>query len=485
VPLRLLTARQYDTSLVDILKITGSPAAGFGTGLDDVALEQRANLAAAVATLAASDLSWAPCTPPVSGGPDACEQQIIDTIGAKIYRHPLSDLERTELKTLFDAGIREKDFATGVEWFLTGLLQSPDFMYEVVRPEPAETPGEVRPLAAYEYASRLAFFVWDGPPDDALTAAAAAGELDDPATRDAQVSRMMADARFSRGLEQFYRSWLSMKGFAEIARDAQGFDQNVISALSTSLLMSATELYKTPNPNITSLFSGDTYYLNDVLRNFYGVSGAGTAFTATSMTGESRRGILTHPGMMALLARPNESFPIGRGLHLLRNVLCEVIEAPPPDLVIPQQPTLQEGVSTRQRLEAHTAASLCQGCHSMINPAGFAFEAFDEVGRFRTTDHGVEVDSSGTLELGKPDIDGAFATGAELLAKLGESPTARACFAEKYLDFAVARQSQPTDACSIQALGQSFGSTGDLKQLVVSVAASDSFRMRLAEGVGP
>jgi hypothetical protein len=482
---RILSESQYDNSLLDVLKISGNPSKSYGPGVDDVVLEQRANVAAQVASQAAASLAaWAPCTPPASGSSESCEQQVIDGMGAKLFRHPLSETERARMKTLFDAGIREKDFATGVEWFLTGILQAPDFMYEVARPAISETPGEVRPLAPHEYANRLAFFVWDGPPDDALDAAAANNELADPARRLAQVSRMMEDSRFSRGLTQFYSQWLSMKGFAEIARDVPEFDQSVVTALSTSLLMSATELYKTPNPNITSLFSGDTYYLNDVLRGFYGVAGTGTGFTPTSMSGQSRRGILTHPAMMALLARPEESFPIGRGLHLLRTILCETIQAPPPDLVIPPQPPQQEGVSTRERLAAHTAGDVCQGCHGMINPAGFVFESFDEVGRHRTMDHGVPVDSSGTLDLGT-DVDGAFATGDELLAKLADSPRVRACFAEKYLDFALARSvSDPADTCSVRALGQSFGASGDLKELVVSVIESDSFRMRLAEGVG-
>jgi len=485
VPLRLLTESQYKNSLTDILRVSESPVGEVAPGLDDVALEQRANVAAAVATEAALNLAqWSPCTPPASGSAEPCEQQIIDVIGPSMYRRPLSDTETAELKALFDAGIREKDFTTGVEWFLTGILQAPDFVYEVVRPAPTETAGEVRPLGAHEYASRLSFFLWDGPPDATLSAAAQSAELEDPVKLDAELLRMLQDPRFSRGIEQFYARWLSMKGFDEIARDAPGFDQTVVAALSTSLLMSATELYKTANPNITDLFSGDTYFFNDVLRSFYGISGTGTTFTATPMPGEQRRGILTHPAMMALLARPGESFPIGRGLHVLRNILCQVISAPD-GIEIPPLPPFQEGVSTRERLEAHTSSSICQGCHSMINPTGFAFESFDEVGRFRTMDHGRPIDSSGVLELGLSDIDGSFATGDELLQKLAQSQSVRACFAEKYLDFALARSvSDPSDACSIRALGESFGASGDLRELVVSVAKSDAFRMRLAEGVG-
>ena len=490
VRLAALSESQFNNSVSDLLKVTGSPANGQGEAFDDVSLEQRAAVAASVATQAAASLStWAPCAPPASGTTTACEQQIIDKVGAKLYRRPLSDVERADMTKLFDAGVKEKDFATGVEWFLTGLLQSPYFVYQVVRPDPTEKVGAVQNLGPYEYASRLSYFIWDGPPDDALTAAAASGDLADPAKRDAQVSRLLQDARFSRGVTQFYTRWLKIPAFREVARNleensAATLDDSVVTALAQSLLMSATELYKDPNPNISSLFTGDSYYFNDVLRKFYGLDGTGTDFTKASMGGQGRLGILTHPGLMALLARPNETFPIGRGLFLLRNIICQIVPAPPPGFVIPEQPPQQEGTSTRERLEKHTADAFCQGCHSMINPAGFAFESFDQVGRYRTVDHGRPVDTSGKLSLGK-DVDGAFANGDELLAKLADSQAVRACFAEKYLDFALSHAvTDPADTCSIQALGKSFGATGDLKQLVVAVATSDSFRMRLAEGVG-
>jgi hypothetical protein len=262
------------------------------------------------------------------------------------------------------------------------------------------------------------------------------------------------------------------------------FNATVVNDLSTSLLMTATELYKTESPNISSLFTGESYFLNDGLRQFYGLTGSGPGFTATEMPGQQRRGLMTHPALMALLARPNESFPIGRGLFLLRKVICQEVPHPPAGLVIPPLPALQEGVSTRERLEAHTAGQVCQSCHSMINPAGFALESFDEVGRYRATDHGRPVNTSGSLSLGK-DVDGAFATGDELIARLAQSQSVRACFAETYLDFALAHAvTDVADTCSIQALSKSFGASGDLKQLVAAVAETDSFRLRLAEGVG-
>ena len=389
------------------------------------------------------------------------------------------------MKALFDAGIKEKDFATGVEWFLTGVLQSPDFMYEIVKPSRTEVVGQVVPLAPYEYASRLSYFLWNSLPDDKLLAAAAANELGDATKRQVHLMRMLQDPRFMRGVEGFYSRWLNLAAFHEVARDAAGFTEGVVTGLSTSLLMSATQLYAAAVPNFSSLFSGETYYMNDALRTFYGVSGSGTAFTPATMSGQSRRGIVTHPALMAMLARPKESFPIGRGLFVLRTLLCMEVAPPPPGLVIPELPPIQEGLSTRDRLEAHTSNAFCNTCHKLFDPPGFALENFDEVGKYRTVDHGKTVDTSGTIALAS-DLDGTFAKGDDLLAKMTDSLDVRGCFAEQYLKYSLSREStDPADACSVDALGKSFAPSGDLKQLVVSIVGSDAFRLRLAEGVAP
>jgi hypothetical protein len=490
---RLLTPSQVDHALDDLFQVTGAfasdPQNGFGNTanavfktLDVTEVKARADVAARAAQQAAAGLAkWSPCTPPAGGDASACEQQIIDKIGERAYRRPLGSDERAQMKALFDAGIKEKDFVTGVEWFLAGVLQSPDFLYQIVKPVPGEIPGQVQPLGAHEYASRLAFFLWDGPPDDALIAGAE--ELLDPSMREAQLTRIMADPKFKRGVERFYGHWFHIEAFDTVARNAAGFDFSVVQALSTSLMMSATELYAGPSPNISSLLSGETFYMNDVLRKFYGVSGSSTGFTLTALPGQKRHGVLTHPGLMAALARPGQSFPISRGLFVLRKLFCIEVPLPPQGLEIPLLEPVKDGLSSRAQLEAHTENQICAGCHNLIDPPGFALENFDEVGRYRTMDHGVAVDSSGTIEV-ESDIDGAFASGEELLAKLATSVDVRSCFASHYLNFALSRtETEAGDKCSATQLGRTFAASGDLKQLAQAVAQSDSFTLRQAEGV--
>jgi Protein of unknown function (DUF1588)/Protein of unknown function (DUF1592)/Protein of unknown function (DUF1595)/Protein of unknown function (DUF1585) len=484
---RLLTPSQYAHVVQDMVKVGGNPAKGFGGGvaskLDELAVEQRAHAAADVASKAAASLaSWSPCVPSASDAA-ACAGQIIDKLGQIAFRHPLSADERAQLKKLFDAGSSEKDFATGVEWLLTGLLQAPDFLYQFAKPQASEVAGQVVPLGGHEIASRLALFIWDGAPDDVLFAEAQAGRLSGVEGVAAQAQRLLSDPRFERGTDSFYHGWLKLESFAEVARDDPGLTSEVVAALQESLLLSATSLYSAANPNIESLFNGDTYYLNGALRAFYRVGTGGAAFEPVALPNEQRRGVLTHPALMTMLARPAETNPISRGLFVQRTLLCNDIPLPPQGFVIPQLPPEMPGLSTRARLERHTEAAQCAVCHNQIDPPGFALENYDPVGRYRTRDADVDVDSSGTMP-DTSDVAGPFATGAELVSRLAKSEDVKRCFAQNYLAHAVARNLAAEDSCTLSGLADKFAASGDLKQLIVEVATSDAFRLRTAEGLG-
>ncbi len=486
---RLLTPRQYQNTVANLLQVVGDFAKDFGGGadapLDELGIERRANAAAEIARQAAAMPGrWSPCDPSMTGiGAAACGQQIVDRIGRRAFRRSLSAGERSELVALFDAGLKDKDFATGVEWFLTGLLQSPDFLYQLARPATGETAGEVRPLAGHEIASRLSYFLWDSMPDDALADAAAANQLADAASLAPQVQRMVDDARFLRGVESFYATWLSAD-FGEVARDDAAFTSEVVGALRTSLLMSATELYAAaPKPSLTDLLSGHTYYLDSTLRGFYGLSGASTGFSPVALPGEGRHGIVTHPALMAMLARPAESFPIARGLFIRHKLLCQHFMAPA--IQIPALPPVSASNSTRDRFEQHTRDPACAACHEQIDPPGFALESFDQVGRHRTMDGGKAVNTSGVM-MSAGDLEGSFARGEELMERIAKSVTVRDCFAQQYLEHALSRTVGMEDECSLARLQKSFAASGDLEGLAQGIATAETFRFRLAEGnAGP
>jgi hypothetical protein len=293
----------------------------------------------------------------------------------------------------------------------------------------------------------------------------------------------MSDARFNRGISSFYRDWLGFEGFKEVARDEPALTTEVLVDLQASLLKSATELYSAAAPNIESLFTGQSYFLSDKLRTFYGLTGGGPALELVELPDQQRRGILTHPALMTLLARPNASDPIARGLFVQRTLLCHEIPPPPQGIAIPPLAPLMSGLSTRKRLEQHTVQPLCASCHNQIDPPGFALEGYDAVGRFRTQDGGQPVDTSSTLTSGT-DVDGPFASGAELLDRIAKSADVKRCFAQHYLTFALERELADEDACSLSGVRDGFAGSGDLKQLIAMVAKSEAFRLRTSEGLG-
>jgi hypothetical protein len=498
---RLLSPAQYDNTVLDLLKVSGNPAetsnvaGGETAALDATALQFRANAAAAVAAQASANLSaWSPCVPANAAAYQACEQQIIAKIGQRAYRRPLSADDSTRMTALFDAGIAAgNDFATGVDWFLTGLLQTPDFQYQLVRPASSEQPGQMVPIAGYEMASRLSYAVWDSMPDDALFAAAAAG-LGDLASVQAQVTRMTQDTtRLQRGVTALYSTWLNTPAYSEgiVKNDASGrpdpaFTQAVAMSLGQSILMGATALYASPSPNIASLFSGETYYLNDTLMSYYQLGGAGTSgFTPVAMPGQHRSGLLTHPGFLAINARPQVTAPILRGDFVTSNLLCLGLVVPNNLVIPPLSETPQAGLTTRQLIDQTHVQPGCQACHDTIDPPGFALEGFDQVGRVRTMDNGKSVDTSGTM-VNAGDLNGAFANGDQFLARVAQSSTVKACFAQQFLEHALSGEVSTSvaagDRCSVARVGAEFAKSGDLVALVGLVAASDSFRLRTSEG---
>jgi hypothetical protein len=140
-------------------------------------------------------------------------------------------------------------------------------------------------------------------------------------------------------------------------------------------------------------------------------------------------------------------------------------------------------VTSRQRLEVHVRSPVCAGCHDQIDPPGFALESYNEVGRYRTTDHGEPVDTSSNM-LSCTDVDGPFKNGQELLSRITTSTDVKRCFAKHYLSYAVLHDVSQQDQCSLAKVTERFVADGDLKQLIATVGKSDAFRLRATEDRG-
>src|SRR5690606_12411751 len=102
----------------------------------------------------------------------------IDDFGARAWRRPLDDQEKTKAFELFSKVRAESELDVSVRALIEYFLIAPHFVY-LIEPIPADgQTGAVHPLTSWQLATRLSYYLLGSMPDEALFEAAAAGELD-------------------------------------------------------------------------------------------------------------------------------------------------------------------------------------------------------------------------------------------------------------------------------------------------------------------
>jgi len=149
--------------------------------------------------------------------------------------------------------------------------------------------------------------------------------------------------------------------------------------------------------------------------------------------------------------------------------------APPPPNVQPLSPDLRGKQTVREQLEAHRADNSCKVCHDKIDPLGFAFENFDELGLWRThyRNGGPQpIDSSSTWTDGRTIKDISV---LKLILLEQEELIARN-FIEKLLTYASGRSLTGADRPEIDHILADCRSNGfRLREIVQRIVRSPIF----------
>jgi hypothetical protein len=172
----------------------------------------------------------------------------------------------------------------------------------------------------------------------------------------------------------------------------------------------------------------------------------------------------------ALHSPPGRGSPTIRGKALREVILCQRVPPPPGNVEfkIVQDTNNPLYKTARDRLKAHATNPVCAGCHKIMDPIGLALENFDGAGAFRTTEQGVKIDTSGTL-------DGvAFSNAVELGKAIHDNPNTTSCLVNRLTSYAVGQQIKQ-DAW-LKELQQRFAADGyRLPALMREIALSDNF----------
>ena len=92
-----------------------------------------------------------------------------------------------QLVSFYRDGYTSGGFEVGVETALRALLASPEFLFRIERDPEGALAGTPYHVSDLELATRLSFFLWSAPPDEALLQIATAGQLSDPSNLEAEV----------------------------------------------------------------------------------------------------------------------------------------------------------------------------------------------------------------------------------------------------------------------------------------------------------
>jgi hypothetical protein len=385
-------------------------------------------------------------------------------------------------KTLFAGLNATRGYSAAVELTMQAVLQSPQFLYRMdsVRPPTFET-GAV-PLDPYQIAARLSYFLTNSMPDAPLFAAADASAVFTAADIEMQARRLLETSRAKAMVRDFNQQWLQLDQLSGLARnppdgmaDVKGIGVDYRESLQQFLDQAFWE-----HGDLHSLLLSPVTFVNPRLAGVLGLAAPTSGFASVSNTPGSV-GLLSQPGLMAMLAHSDQSGPVQRGVFVRQRILCLDVPPPPPNFN-PIPPDPDPSLTTRERFAVHTASSACSGCHKLIDGTGFGFENYDQLGRYRTQENGLPVDASGEMLLtGEAALDGAYNGVLELSNRLAVSPRVERCLATNWYRYAMGRVETEADGCSLREVQQKFSASGgQFKELLVAVTLTDAFRYRPA-----
>lgn len=316
-----------------------------------------------------------------ASNPAIYAKQIIKDFASRAYRRPVSSQEEAALLAVYRKSQAEgASFPQSVKDALQVVLTSPQFLFLVER---SNTP-QPEQITDQELASKLSYFLWNGPPDQRLLQLAAKGTL--RAQLRAEVDRMVADPRFSNFTKEFTSQWLNLEKFAVLEPDRGKFPKltrDVRAQLRQEPIQFFEYLVRNNLP-ASNLIQSKFVLANEVVASYYDLkTKPDTGFRFIPILHERRElgGVLTQPALMAGLSDGRESNPVKRGAWVARKIVAEPPNDPPPNV-----PALKEesaGLTLRQRLEQHRNQPGCQQCHQQIDPWGVALEEFDAGGRLK------------------------------------------------------------------------------------------------------
>ncbi len=425
----------------------------------------------------------------------------------RAFRRKVTEEEMSVYLNLFGNDFqRNRSYTASMITTVSAVLISPNFLFRhefMFSDTELETkPGNKRDVELdrnFKMASRLSYFLWGSMPDDELFQAAKERRLLTDKQLRYQVNRMLDNPKCKSLATDFGMQWLKVQDAASVLPDKTLYPQYyeksnqrpppAISMMIEQLLFFESVMVE--NRRITEFIASDYAFLNRQLMDWYSLDPEQVLgysppverfedFFRIKWHNGHRGGVLSSGAMLISTSTTTRTSPVYRGAW----ILDVIFNSPPPPAPADVPPLnaaaseVSEELSVREKLAKHRENEACATCHDVIDPAGFAFEMFDAVGKWRSSyPNGKKVDSSGELR-------GEAFVGSERFKNVllrDKSKFVRA-FVEHTMKYALGRQLNFVDQPEIRRIAESV-TDQDLRfrAVMIEVVLSGLFRKHLEE----
>jgi len=214
--------------------------------------------------------------------------------------------------------------------------------------------------------------------------------------------------------------------------------------------------------------AADKRYSNQILRQM-----KSQVFKRVPATDPRFGGVITNAAMLSMTSGPKRTHPIARGAWIIEVIFNDPPPPPPNDVPPLTEEASDKNLTIREKFAAHRENPSCAGCHSRLDPLGFAMENYDITGRWRDKySNGRDVDASGTLMRKH-----AFADAIGLKSNLVKEQQRFAhAFTGHLLRFALSRELLPGDSLAVDTIvNRTAKDNFKLKAIIREVILSNRF----------
>lgn len=490
-PARLLTRAEYNNVVRDLLgdgsePLKDSPSAQTGNFDNDAQslsisvpmaqhyLETAQRIAERAMTNPTSVIQCASAQSELD-----CARSFVETFGRKAFRKPVPMDERDALMSLYNNVRKVGTFEDGISMLIVGMLNSPHFLYHIEKGEPV---GDgTSKLTDYEVAEKLSFFLTGSLPDKQLSQAADDGLLGDVEELRMQTERLLDTPAAKAHAAHMHKQWLALDKVQALTKDETlypDFDAEVAAGLVEETTRFVEHVIWNDG-TIADLFNADFTMLDERMASYYQMEGGmGTDFVPRTFTDDTHAGLLTQGSIMTVQSKHTRTSPVHRGIFVREHILCETLPEAPQE--IPSLDEVDPSLPVRERLAQHREDAACAGCHALMDPIGFAFEAIGPTGQTRINDevgHPVQTDGEVASTGGVATIE--FDNAKELSNALATDPRVESCVIKQWYRYAMARSDDSHDTCTLEAIAKEAEDGGyRIKDIIAAVVSQDTFRYR-------